>query len=68
MCRVRLLCLMGLCLIGLTACAISRPIYLRNEATGKTVVCGPFFRSELRLGKEQDCLQRAADEGYVRVR
>lgn len=66
--RVRVLCLMSLCLMGLTACAISRPIYLKNEATGKTVVCGPFFKSELRDGKEQDCLQKAAEEGYVRVR
>ena len=57
-----------LLLIGLTGCAWSRPIYFRNEAAGKIIVCGPFTHRDVLAGKEKACIQRAAEEGYVRYR
>jgi hypothetical protein len=55
-------------LIGLTGCAWSRPIYFKNPSNGFTVVCGPFTHRDIAAGKEKACIQKAAEDGFVRYR
>jgi hypothetical protein len=63
---MRWLVILGL--IGLTSCAYTRPIYFKNQSTGLVVVCGPFTHRDVQLGREQACIQKAAEDGLIRVR
>jgi len=58
---------MMIALLCLTGCAYTRPIYFKNPSNGLTVVCGPFTHRDVQQGKEKLCIQKAADEGYIRV-
>ncbi len=55
-------------LIGLSGCAWSRPIYFKNPSNGLTEICGPFTHRDVVAGKEQACIQRAAQDGFVRIK
>lgn len=55
-------------LLGLTSCAYTRPIYFKNPYTGLEVICGPFTHRDVQLGRDQACIQKAAEDGLIRVR
>jgi hypothetical protein len=55
-------------LIGLAGCAWSRPIYFKNPSNGLTVVCGPYTHRDVAAGKQQACIKKAADDGFIRYR
>jgi hypothetical protein len=61
-------CLALLSLLGLTSCAYTRPIYFKNPANGLIVTCGPYTHRDVNAGKQQLCVQRAAEEGLIRIR
>jgi len=60
--------LLVVALLCLTSCAYTRPIYFKNPYSGLTVVCGPFTHRDVQAGREQACIQKAAEDGLIRVR
>ena len=61
-------CLALLGLLGLASCAYTRPIYFKNPANGLIVTCGPYTHRDVDAGKQQLCIQKAAEEGLIRIR
>ena len=55
-------------LLGLTSCAYTRPIYFKNPSNGMIVTCGPYTHRDVNAGKQQLCIQHAAEEGLIRIR
>lgn len=61
-------CIAVLGLLGLASCAYTRPIYFKNPSNGLIVTCGPYTHRDLDAGKQNLCVQHAAEEGLIRIR
>ena len=55
-------------LLGVAGCAYTRPIYFKNPSNGMIVTCGPYTHRDVQAGKQNLCIQRAAEDGLIRIR
>jgi hypothetical protein len=57
--------------LALLACSHTDPVYMKNAATGKVVVCGPYknndFNATAAATHEQQCIQDYKEQGFLRV-
>lgn len=72
---VRLVCLGGVALLGLSCAQTSETVYLRHRETGETVQCGPYKRAAAERAQAQAsviaelryCVEDFQRQGYERV-